>query len=395
MATINANESVVATETASLDSKTGMLMTVLSAGNLNSALAEAKTSGHGITEVTVSMPEAEGADSYLAKLPAAVLNTKDPAVISIETAIGTVAAPNNMLSRNDFGAGTVGISIGTADPSGLDAEIKKQIADKPVIELKLTSGSSIVSWNNPDAPVTVSIPYAPTKEELDHPESIVVWYIDGSGNVVSIPSGHYDAETGTVTFQTTHFSEYAVAYNKVSFNDVPDTSWYSDAVNFIAARGITSGTSDGTYSPKAFLTRGEFIVLMMRAYDIKPDTDAADNFADAGNTYYTGYLAAAKRLGISGGTGGNLFAPGKAVTRQEMFTMLYNTLKIIGELPQATSGTSLSDFSDARQIASWAKEAMKLLTESGIISGSSGKLAPANTTTRAEMTQVLYQLLAK
>jgi hypothetical protein len=38
---------------------------------------------------------------------------------------------------------------------------------------------------------------------------------------------------------------------------------------------------------------------------------------------------------------------------------------------------------------------MKLLTESGIISGSSGKLAPANTTTRAEMTQVLYQLLAK
>ncbi|MGI6667229.1 MAG: S-layer homology domain-containing protein [Bacillota bacterium] len=83
-----------------------------------------------------------------------------------------------------------------------------------------------------------------------------------------------------------------------------------------------------------------------------------DNFSDAGETYYTGYLAAAKRLGISAGVGDNMYAPGKEITRQEMFTLLYNTLKIIGRLPQGDSGKTLLDFSDASEIASWAEEAM-------------------------------------
>jgi hypothetical protein len=36
---------------------------------------------------------------------------------------------------------------------------------------------------------------------------------------------------------------------------------------------------------------------------------------------------------------------------------------------------------------------MKLLVESGTVSGSNGKLTPTGTTTRAEMAQVLYNLL--
>lgn len=43
--------------------------------------------------------------------------------------------------------------------------------------------------------------------------------------------------------------------------------------------------------------------MLMKAYGIAPDTNPEDNFADAGDTYYTGYLAAAKRLGISAGVG--------------------------------------------------------------------------------------------
>ncbi|MDF3003329.1 MAG: hypothetical protein K0Q48_3448 [Bacillota bacterium] len=44
-------------------------------------------------------------------------------------------------------------------------------------------------------------------------------------------------------------------------------------------------------------------------------------------------------------------------------------------------------------IAPWAKDAMTMLVETGIVNGSSGKLSPASTTTRAEMAQVLYKLL--
>ncbi|MGE5579697.1 MAG: S-layer homology domain-containing protein, partial [Bacillota bacterium] len=152
---------------------------------------------------------------------------------------------------------------------------------------------------------------------------------------------------------------------------------------------------DGNFSPDAKLTRGQFIVMLMKAYDIAPDTSPKDNFADAGDTYYTGYLAAAKRLGISAGVGNNMFAPEKEITRQEVFTLLYNALKVIGQLPEGGSGKTLSDFSDGGDIATWAKDAMTLLVETGAVGGSGGKLLPTATTTRAEMAQVLYNLLGK
>ena len=76
---------------------------------------------------------------------------------------------------------------------------------------------------------------------------------------------------------------------------------------------------------------------------------------------YTGYLAAAKRLGISGGVGDNLFAPDTAITRQEMFTLLYNVLKERDQLPAGTSDKTLADFSDSGSISSYAREATAYL----------------------------------
>jgi hypothetical protein len=195
-----------------------------------------------------------------------------------------------------------------------------------------------------------------------------------------------------VTFTTTHFSRYAVGYNALSFNDVAPSAWNHEAVSFIAARGITTGTGNGNFSPDASLTRGQLIVMLARTYGIAPDANPADNFSDAGDTYYTGYLAAAKRLGIAKGIGDNMFAPDQAITRQEMVTLLYNALKAINSLPQGSSGRTLSDFSDVGQIAAWAKDAMSLFVETGAIFGSGGKLSPTDITTRAEMAQVLFNL---
>lgn len=141
--------------------------------------------------------------------------------------------------------------------------------------------------------------------------------------------GRYHEETGTVEFETTHFSCFAIGYHPVASEDVPPGAWYAEAVDFIAAREITTETEEGIFSPGMKLTRGQFIVLLLQAYGIEPDSNPADNFADAGNTWYTNYLSAAKRLLISEGIGGNLFVPEKEISRQEMFTLIYNALKVI------------------------------------------------------------------
>ncbi len=201
--------------------------------------------------------------------------------------------------------------------------------------------------------------------------------------------------TGTGTFTTTHFSYYGVGFNKISFSDVPSGIWYEKAVSFLAARKITSGTGGGKYNPNESLTRGQFITLMMRAYGIAPVDNPMDNFSEAGNTYYTGYLAAAKQLDISQGVGNNQFAPEQVITRQEMFTILYNALKVIGRLPDGNSGKAITDFSDSGGVSSYAREATVHLVKVGVVSGDNDLLFPTATITRAQMAQVLYKLLSK
>lgn len=347
--------------------------------------------------IIVTIPSIPDVDTYKTGIPVSGLkDTGRPEHLTVNTDAGSIKIPFNMLTgvRNTDGQ-KAEIVIGEGDKSALPPGIRNKLGDRPLVQLTLLIDGKQTDWKNNKAPVTVSIPYKPTAQELRNPNGIVVWYIDGDGKAVSVPNGRYDSETGMVTFTTTHFSDYAVVYNNVSFNDVSETAWYAPAVSFIAAREITTGTGNNKYSPEAKLTRGEFIVLMMRAYGIAPDENPTDNFADAGNTYYTGYLAAAKRLGISAGIGSNRYAPGNGITRQEMFTLLYNALKVIEQLPENESGKTLTDFTDAGQISLWAQEAMTLLVKAATVGGSSGKLTPTATTTRAEMAQVLYNLMGK
>ncbi len=347
---------------------------------------------------TIKIPSISEVDTYTVGIPVPLLSTTgEKGLLTLDTDAGSVTVPSNMLTGAEGASGRKAeISIGQKDKNTLPDDVKTAIGDRPLVQLTLSIDGKQTDWSNPSAPVTVSISYTPTSTELMNPESIVVWYIDGSGNVTTIPNGRYEAASGTVTFSTSHFSYFALTYNPVSFNDVTASAWYNKAVSFIAARKITSGTGDGTtYSPESKLTRGEFIVLMMRAYGIESDTSPTDNFSDAGDTYYTGYLAAAKRLGITAGVGNNMYAPGNLITRQEMFTLLYNALKVIDQLPQGDSGKSIADFTDAGQISSWAQRAMALLVRTGTVSGSNGMLTPINTTTRAEMAQVLFNLTGK
>jgi hypothetical protein len=386
------------------DQNTGSAATQINASELNAAFESAVQNSEGKKTVEITVPPVQGATGYETSLPAGALTgAGSNTLLEIKTGIADVTLPGNMISQGSAGgASNISLTVAHADVSALDEGLKNQIGSRPVVQLTLSLDGERTDWNNRTAPVTVSISYAPTAEELANPEGIVIWYLDGSGSAVSVPNGRYDPDTGKVTFNVTHFSDYAVAYNQVSFNDVPAGAWYGNAVSFIAARDVTAGTGDGNFSPDAKLTRGQFLVMLMKAYEIAPDAQPQDNFADAGSTYYTGYLAAAKRLGISGGIGDNLFAPEKEITRQEMFTLLYNALKVIGQLPEAGSegsggdtGKALTDFSDSGEIASWATEALTFLTKNGTAAGSNNALTPLATTTRAEMAQVLYNLLSK
>ena len=51
-----------------------------------------------------------------------------------------------------------------------------------------------------------------------------------------------------------------------SFDDVPMDASYSTAVDWAVIEGITSGTSEDTFSPDMVCTRGQIVTFLHRAY---------------------------------------------------------------------------------------------------------------------------------
>ena len=103
--------------------------------------------------------------------------TDDLGSLTISTDIGSITAQSNMLTDVAGAEGDKAqITFGLGDKSSLPEDVRDRIGDRPLIQLSLSIDGQQTSWNNPDAPVKVSIPYTPTEEELSNPESIVVWY---------------------------------------------------------------------------------------------------------------------------------------------------------------------------------------------------------------------------
>lgn len=357
------------------------------------AEAAAKSGQPARVEINVEAPaEAKSVETTIPQASINELAKGKVESLTITTPAASITFDAKALSAiSEQTAGEVKITVSKADTASLSEADSQKIGDRPVFDFSVTGGDKVISQFG--GTLTIAVPYTPRPGEDIN--AIVIYYINSEGKAEAVTGCRYDPATGRVIFETDHFSTYAVGYNKISFKDVEQASPYAEAVTFIAARGITGGTGNGNYSPGAALSRAEFLVMLMRAYDIAPDKDISDNFADAGNTWYTGYLAAAKRLGISEGVGANSFAPKRKITKQELYTLLYNSLKAIGKLPEGDSGKNTGAFSDKEDIASWAEAAVSLFVKAGIIETGEGRLSPKDAATRAEMAQIMYRMLSK
>ncbi|WP_052087677.1 glycosyl hydrolase 53 family protein [Paenibacillus wynnii] len=281
------------------------------------------------------------------------------------------------------------ISITKLAKSDLPETVQNKIGDRSVYDFSVTAGNAEITEFN-GGTVKISVPYTPETGEKKN--SIVVYYIDKAGNLKAVRGG-YDAATGKVNFQTTHFSNYAIGYNEVKFNDVTSENWYSDAVSYLAARGIANGVGGSTFAPDKKVTRADFLMMVMNAYGIETDAGITDNFSDAGNKYYTKYLATAKKLGLVSGLGGNHYSPEATISRQDMSMILYNIREQLDELPTAINGKDYESFVDTAAVAVYAKDAMKVLVEAGLIKGNGKELDPKATATRAQVAQIVYNCI--
>ena len=173
------------------------------------------------------------------------------------------------------------------------------------------------------------------------------------------------------------------------FTDISNHAWAADAINALAEEGIIKGTSATTFSPANNITRADFALLLVRAF--KLESDNAENFADiSADDYFASEVAIARNNGIINGIGDNKFAPRNTITRQDMMTIVYRAMVKLGvELEKTTD----AEMPDADSVAEYAKEAVDALIGAGLVNGKSGKIAPADYTTRAEVAVLIKRIL--
>ena len=233
-----------------------------------------------------------------------------------------------------------------------------------------------------------------------------------------------------------------------TFADVSSDDWYYDAVNYVRSAGFMQGTSNTTFSPYDNATRGMFITILGRMEGINPldyalhgtartttgvpvniragpgtghavvgsaphdstviITGRTDNWyrirqgnltgymsrdflvADQGTfsdvragAFYTPYVEWAYTEGVATGSAG-AFHPNRAISRQEMATLLHRYIVSAGILLERD--TEMPPFNDIDSVQSWATQAVTALQQAGLIQGMGcGNFVPLENSNRASV----------
>ncbi|WP_108993768.1 S-layer homology domain-containing protein [Paenibacillus agaridevorans] len=365
----------------------------VSSAMLNEAAELATADAKGIKTIVLELPLADGVNEYAVELPAqSLMSNGNEYKLMLKTPAGSIQLPNHMLGTAGLAAADiVTVKIAIADKSSIDASLLDQIGDRPVIDIAIVAGGKTINWSNPDAPVTVIIDYEPTVEELQNHEHIVVWYLDGKGKAIAVPSGKYNPDTGKVAFVTTHVSQYAISYVHKTFADIGSFPWAQKQIEVLASKGVINGVTESSYSPSAYITRADFITLLVRGLGLSATVQS--NFEDIQRSaYYYEPIGIAKRLGIANGTGNNRFNPNEPITREDMMVLIARALEIADHISSEEHSDVLSGYSDASQMADYAREGIAALIQSGIVQGNQGRINPKDNATRAETAVMIYRI---
>ena len=251
-----------------------------------------------------------------------------PVTTPDKTENGTVTANRRYAERGD----TVTITVKPDDGFKLD---DLTVTDKNGKELKLTDkGNGKYNFTMPASRVEINVAFV--KEVETSPFSDVstsayyyeaVKWAQEKGITGGVGNGLFGPNQPCTRAQIVTFLWRAAGSpapkDMSSFADVPADAFYAKAVAWAVENGITSGTSDGKFSPDATCTRAQSVTFLYRASGA-PAVSGSAAFSDVvADAYYASAVKWAEKSGITGGIGGGLFGSDNNCTRAQIVTFLF------------------------------------------------------------------------
>lgn len=182
-----------------------------------------------------------------------------------------------------------------------------------------------------------------------------------------------------------------VTKNGNLFRDVPNTAWYFASIDRAATLGMLNGVEKYCFEPDGSLTRAMFVTMLYRVSGESGAAAAGISFKDVKDgQWYTEAVRWAVQNEIVKGYEDGTFRPDRSINREEMCAMMHRAMR---KLLSETSDAKLT-FADADEISEWARDSVRTMVKTGIMKGmEDNRFAPAETATRAQAATVLLRML--
>ena len=286
------------------------------------------------------------------------------------------------------------VTLSAKKVTKLSAAAKKLIGNRPVFNITISCQKSgkieyISSFGK--GAVTLGIAYKATDRESKG--NLFGVYVDQNGKPQLLTNSSYD-NTGRLIFKRNSLSTYGVGCKAPApvFTDTAN-NWAKDNIDFVVSRDLISGMSAATFAPDTAVTRATFLVALGKLSGADVSSYKTSSFIDVKSADTAmPYIEWAVKNKIVSGYGSGKLGPSDSITREQMAVMMFNYAKAIGyKLPVSKQANT---FTDNAKISTYAKDAVKVIQQAGIISGKdNNRFDPQGNTTRAEAATILRRFV--
>ena len=249
---------------------------------------------------------------------------------------------------------------------------------------KTENGTVTVSTKNATSGSTVTITVKPDDGfKLDE-----LTVIDKNGNELKLTDKGNGKYTFTMPASKVEIKATFVKEVETSpFGDVSTSAYYYEAVKWAQKKGITGGIGNGLFGPNQPCTRAQIVTFLWRAAG-SPVVNYAMNMSDVPEgSYYAEAVRWALSEGITTGTTENTFSPDSECSRAQAVAFLFR----YAASEAVTLQELVSGFSDADSVPGYALPAMNWALAEEIVQGNGSKLMPNDSCTRAQIVTFLFR----
>ncbi len=172
-----------------------------------------------------------------------------------------------------------------------------------------------------------------------------------------------------------------------TYKDEPASDhWSSGALAYAKENELLMGTGNGLLEPDGKLTRAQLASIISRMLELDEESDS--KFVDVpANAWYAKDIAKVCKTGLMQGYSADKMLPNAEVTREQVAVILYRLLCLkSGEMAK------VENFSDSKDVSSWAKAAVSAFVDNNYLQGSDGVLAPKKAISRAEFAKLFQNV---